>query len=178
MAHGALARASQHQGQMVLWTLLILGYALAVRSLKRQERFEPVPASHPGGAWQRSPVRRHAGQQQSEKGRPMKKLEATVPPFTMEAVGDALVRAGVDGMSVTEVRVLGPHARTACYRGTRFDIPFAAQCKIEVIVRDDQVARCLEAVRGAADGSAVEIVLLPLEDSVGIRTGEHARRAA
>ena len=84
----------------------------------------------------------------------MKKIEVTVPPFKVEEMRDALVAAGAEGMSITEVKVLDEHVRTASYRGTTFEIPFSARCKVELVVRDDQVGRCLEAVRAHAGAQA------------------------
>ena len=110
----------------------------------------------------------------------MKKIEATIPPFTLEEVRAAFVGEGAEGMTVTEVRVLDPHIRTNYYRGSAYDIPFVARCKVEVVIADEQVARCVDAARAilARTDDAGQIVVLPLGDTVRIRTGEHLSRAA
>jgi nitrogen regulatory protein PII len=110
----------------------------------------------------------------------MKKIEAMVPPSRLEDVRDALVRAGAEGMSLTEVKVLDQHVRTVCYRGSTFDLPFTAQYKFEVVVSAARLDHCVDALRsllGAGAGPST-IVVLPLEDSVRIRTGEHLSHAA
>jgi nitrogen regulatory protein PII len=111
----------------------------------------------------------------------MKKLEATIRPFTLDAVRDALVALGVEGMSVAEVQTLDPRAHAAFYRGTEYVVWFSPQYRLDVVVRDELVAPCIEAIRQCArtnDQECGEIVVLPVDDTVRIRTGDHLRRAA
>ena len=110
----------------------------------------------------------------------MKKIEATVPPFMLDAVRDALVGEGADGMSVTEVKVLDPHVHIHSYRGTSYEIPFSPQCRLEIVVEDAQVGRCVEAMRTLMTDrpTALEVIVLPLADGIRIRTGSQLSRAA
>ena len=105
-----------------------------------------------------------------------KKIEVIIPPFKLEEVRDALIAAGAEGMSVTEVKV-SDRSRAGSYRGARYEIGFTARCKLEVVLPDFRGARCVDAVHAHVDG-ALEIAVYRLDDSVRIRTGEHVSRAA
>lgn len=101
----------------------------------------------------------------------LRKIEVVIPPFALDRVQEALLAVGADGLTVTEVKVLDAHARSACYRGAIFDVAFTARCKLETVVSDDRVARVVEALRANVDGPA-ELVLHSVEDAVRIRTGQ------
>src|SRR5262245_36999095 len=111
----------------------------------------------------------------------MKKLEVTISAFKLDEVRDGLVTFGIDGMTVTEVKAMGPRVRHAYHRGAEYDIPFQPELKLEIVLTDDLVGGCIEVVRRCtqsdprADGM---IVVVPLDDAVAIRTGEHLVRAA
>jgi nitrogen regulatory protein P-II 1 len=110
----------------------------------------------------------------------MKKIEATVPPFMLDAVRDVLVGEGADGMSLTEVKVLDPHVHVHSYRGTSYEIPFSPQCRLDIVVEDEQVGRCIDAMRIllADRPTALEVVVMPLTEGIRIRTGSQLSRAA
>jgi nitrogen regulatory protein P-II 1 len=111
----------------------------------------------------------------------MKKIEATIKPFKLDEVRDALVALGVEGMSVAEVQTLDPKAHSAHYRGTEYIVWFTPQYRLDIVVRDELVSPCIEAIRHCArtkDPDCGAIVVLPVDDSVRIRTGDHLRRAA
>jgi nitrogen regulatory protein P-II 1 len=111
----------------------------------------------------------------------MKKIEATIQPFKLEALHQALADAGVDGMTVSEVQVEAHKPRADSYRGASYAVPFTPKIKIELVVADDQLARCVSVIErsGAADDpDCGAVIVLPVEDVVRIRTGEHLSRAA
>ena len=110
----------------------------------------------------------------------MKKVEALIKPFKLDQVREALVGLGIDGMSVSEVRALDAHARSMRYRGSEYVISFAPEIKIEVVIPDDRLARCIDTIQhvAATDDEHGEIVVLPVEDMIRIRTGEHLAHAA
>ena len=111
----------------------------------------------------------------------MKKVEATIAPFTLDEIRDALVNLGIDGMSVCDTKSLQPRAQAAWYRGSQYVVWFAPQYKLEIVVSDEQVPGCVDAIRRSmrtADGAGGTIVVLPVDDSVRIRTGDHLARAA
>src|SRR5262245_1080253 len=111
----------------------------------------------------------------------MKKIEVTIQPFKLDALHAALAGTGIDGMTVSEVKGLSHEPRIGSYRGASYAVPFTPQIKIEVVVGDDQLARCISAIAGsgaADDPDCNALIVLAVEDVVRIRTGEHLSRAA
>src|SRR5438874_4881789 len=106
----------------------------------------------------------------------MKKIEAIIKPFKLEEVKDALTELGVYGMTVSEVRGFGRqkgHKET--YRGTEYTIEFVPKVKIEVAVKDDQVAKVLETITRTAKTGSIgdgKIFVRDLNSAVRIRTAE------
>src|SRR5215469_2652375 len=81
----------------------------------------------------------------------MKLIEAIIKPFKLDEVKDALLKIGVQGMTVTEVKGFGRqkgHKET--YRGQEYTIEFVPKVKVEVAVQDSQVPRVLETITRAA----------------------------
>jgi nitrogen regulatory protein P-II 1 len=110
----------------------------------------------------------------------MKKIEATIAPYKLEEVRDALVELGLEGMSISEVQGFDPCARPAWYRGSQYVRWFAPQIRIELVVSSGQVAECVAVIERSArtdDGQGGDVVVLPVEDAVRIRTGERLARA-
>ena len=111
----------------------------------------------------------------------MKLIEAIVKPFKLDEVKDALLEAGVQGMTVTEVKGFGRqkgHKET--YRGTEYTIEFVPKVKIEVAVTDAQVPRVLETITRAAKTGSIgdgKIFVRDLSQAVRIRTGESGESA-
>jgi nitrogen regulatory protein P-II 2 len=106
----------------------------------------------------------------------MKWLVAIIKPFTLEDVRQALADAGVNGMTVGEVRGFGrQRGHTELYRGAEYVVDFLPKLRVEVAVTDDQLERAIEAISGAARTGKVgdgKIFVLPLEHVVRIRTQE------
>jgi nitrogen regulatory protein P-II 1 len=105
----------------------------------------------------------------------MKKIEAILASFKLDEVRHALIQCGIPGFSVAQVSTLNPHTHAGWYRGTEYVVWYAPQIKIEVVVPDHQVARCVEVFRRSArvgDRDPTQIVVLPVEDAVRIWTGE------
>ncbi|WPM31685.1 nitrogen regulator P-II GlnB [Hydrogenobacter sp. T-2] len=111
----------------------------------------------------------------------MKKVEAIIKPFKLDEVKDALVEIGIGGMTVTEVRGFGQQkGHTEIYRGTEYVIDFLPKVKIEVVVRDEDVEKVIEAIMKTAQTGRVgdgKIFIIPVEDVVRIRTGERGEQA-
>ena len=106
----------------------------------------------------------------------MKKIEAIIRHYKLEEIKDALSRANILGMTVTEVRGFGRqkgHKET--YRGTEYTVDFLPKIKIEVVVSDEDLDRAIETIVSTArtgqtgDG---KVFITPLDDAVRIRTGE------
>ena len=106
----------------------------------------------------------------------MKKIEAVIKPFKLDDVKEALNELGVVGMTVTEVRGFGRQkGHTELYRGSEYTIDFLPKVKVEVVVKDGDVERCIEAIVKAAKTGKIgdgKIFVVPVEQVVRIRTGE------
>ena len=106
----------------------------------------------------------------------MKKIEAIIKPFKLDDVKDALHDVGVSGITVTEVKGFGRQkGHTELYRGAEYVIDFLPKVKIEVVVKDDDVDRCVDAIINAARTGKIgdgKIFITSVERVVRIRTGE------
>ena len=106
----------------------------------------------------------------------MKKLEAIIKPFKLDDVKEALQDAGVQGMSVTEVKGFGRQkGHTELYRGAEYVVDFLPKVKLEMVLPDDMVDAAIEAIIGAARTDKIgdgKIFVSPVERSIRIRTGE------
>lgn len=106
----------------------------------------------------------------------MKKIEAVIKPFKLEAVKEALASAGVEGMTVTEVKGFGRQkGHTEIYRGSEYTVDFLPKVKLEIAVADADVAKVLEIVVTSAKTGKIgdgKVFVLPLESIQRIRTGE------
>jgi nitrogen regulatory protein P-II 1 len=111
----------------------------------------------------------------------MKKIEAIIKPFKLDDVREALSEAGVTGLTVTEVKGFGRQkGHTELYRGAEYVIDFLPKVKIEVVVADNQVDRCVEAIISAARTGKIgdgKIFVSEVEQVVRIRTGERGEEA-
>ncbi len=106
----------------------------------------------------------------------MKKVEAIIKPFKLDDVREALSEIGITGMTATEVKGFGRQkGHTELYRGAEYVVDFLPKVKIEVVVNDDQVERCVESITGAARTGKIgdgKIFVTEVERVVRIRTGE------
>ncbi len=106
----------------------------------------------------------------------MKKVEAIIRHFKLEEVKNALSEAGVQGMTVTEVRGFGRQkGHTEMYRGTEYTVDFVPKIKIELVVPDKLLQNTLDAIVRAAQTGQVgdgKIFVSDLAQTVRIRTGE------
>ncbi len=94
---------------------------------------------------------------------------------------EALQEVGIQGITVTEARGFGRQkGHTELYRGTEYVVDFLPKVKLELIVRDDQVERVVEAIIAAAKTDRIgdgKIFVLPIDDVIRIRTGERGEAA-
>ena len=106
----------------------------------------------------------------------MKWITAIIKPFKLDEVREALAEAGVQGMTVTEVKGFGrQHGHTELYRGAEYVVDFLPKLKIEIAVGDDQAERAIEAIGNAARTGKVgdgKIMVFDLEQVIRIRTQE------
>ncbi len=106
----------------------------------------------------------------------MKKVEAIIRPFKLEDVKLALVKAGIVGMTVSEVRGFGRQkGQVERYRGSEFTVEFLQKLKVEVVVADERVDDVLKSIAEAAKTGEIgdgKIFISPVEAVVRIRTGD------
>ena len=106
----------------------------------------------------------------------MKKVEAIIKPFKLDDVREALSEVGITGMTATEVKGFGRQkGHTELYRGAEYVVDFLPKVKIELVVRDDQLDPCIEAITGAARTGKIgdgKIFVNSVERVIRIRTGE------
>ncbi len=106
----------------------------------------------------------------------MKKIEAIIKPFKLDDVREALSEIGITGMTAIEVKGFGRQkGHTELYRGAEYVIDFLPKVKIDIVVRDEQVDTCLEAITNAARTGKIgdgKIFVSTVERVIRIRTGE------
>ena len=111
----------------------------------------------------------------------MKKIEAIIRPFKLEEVKEALVEAGIRGLTISEVRGYGRQkGHTETYRGSEYRIEFVPKIKIEVVVEDSKVEKIIDAITKSAKTGQVgdgKIFIYNVEDAVRIRTEESGKDA-
>ncbi|TXG82831.1 MAG: P-II family nitrogen regulator [Sphingomonadales bacterium] len=106
----------------------------------------------------------------------MKLIMAIIKPFKLEEVREALMSAGVSGMTITEVKGYGRQkGQTEIYRGAEYDVAMLPKLKIEIAASDDQCPRIVEAIQMAANTGSIgdgKIFVLDIESALRVRTGE------
>ena len=111
----------------------------------------------------------------------MKKIEAIIKPFKLEAVKEALSEVGVEGMTVSEVKGFGRQkGHTEIYRGSEYTVDFLPKIKIEVVLADGSVESAVAAIVKAAKTGKIgdgKVFVYDLETAIRIRTGEQDEKA-
>ena len=111
----------------------------------------------------------------------MKLVIAVVKPFKLDDVREALGNAGVQGITVTEVKGYGRQkGHTEIYRGAEYVIDFIPKAKLEIAVEDEMVDTVVDAITNAARTGQIgdgKIFVINLEQAVRIRTGESGNEA-
>jgi nitrogen regulatory protein P-II 2 len=106
----------------------------------------------------------------------MKLIMAIVKPFKLDEVREALGAAGVEGMTISEVKGYGRQkGQTEIYRGAEYAVNFVPKVQVEVVVDDGSVAKVVEAIKVAAATGKIgdgKIFVINVEDALRIRTGE------
>jgi nitrogen regulatory protein P-II 1 len=106
----------------------------------------------------------------------MKKIEAIIKPFKLEDVKDAVLKLGVSGITITEVKGFGRQkGHKEIYRGAEYIVDFLPKTKIEVIVDSDLAPKVIDTIKETAYTGEIgdgKIFVIPLEKAIRIRTGE------
>ncbi|MGA1932975.1 P-II family nitrogen regulator [Arcobacter sp. YIC-464] len=111
----------------------------------------------------------------------MKKIDVIIKPFKLEDVKDALVEAGITGMTVTDVKGYGrQQGHSELYRGAEYVVDFLPKIKIEMVVAEDMVDVAIKAITESAKTGKIgdgKIFVSSLDDVVRIRTEERGADA-
>jgi nitrogen regulatory protein PII len=111
----------------------------------------------------------------------MKLIIAIIKPFKLEEVKEALAAAGIEGMTVTEVKGFGRQkGHTEIYRGSEYTVDFLPKVKVEVAVGDETAGKAVDTIVKAAKTGKIgdgKVFVLPLDEVVRIRTDERGESA-
>ncbi len=111
----------------------------------------------------------------------MKKVEAVIKPFKLDEVKEALSGAGVQGITVSEVKGFGrQRGHTELYRGAEYVVDFLPKVKLEIVIKDDQLDQVVEAIGSAAKTGRIgdgKIFVADVNEVIRIRTGEKGESA-
>lgn len=111
----------------------------------------------------------------------MKKIEAIIKPFKLEDVKEALAKAKVSGMTISDVRGYGrQQGHSELYRGDENIIDFLPKIKIELIVKDEDLDSVLQIIVDTANTGKIgdgKIFVTPIEKIIRIRTREEDEKA-
>ena len=106
----------------------------------------------------------------------MKFVTASLKPFKLDDVREALSEAGISGITVTEVKGFGRQkGHTELYRGAEYVVDFLPKIKLEIAVTDEQLDVALDAISVTANTGKIgdgKIFVTDLEQVIRIRTGE------
>ena len=111
----------------------------------------------------------------------MKLIIAIIKPFKLEEVKEALAEAGIEGMTVTEVKGFGRQkGHTEIYRGSEYTVDFLPKIKMEIVVADSLAEKASEVIIKAAKTGKIgdgKIFILPVHEAIRIRTDEKGEEA-
>jgi len=111
----------------------------------------------------------------------MKKIEAIIKPYKLDAVKDALNEKGIKGMTLSEVKGYGRQkGHQEIYRGAEYNVDFVPKIKLELVVDAADVDSIVECIRLAALTEKIgdgKIFVLPVEEAIRVRTCEKGKEA-
>jgi nitrogen regulatory protein P-II 1 len=106
----------------------------------------------------------------------VKKIEAFIQPHKLDDVKDALIAAGVTGMSISEVRGHGRQkGHTETYRGSEYKVDLLPKVKVEVVVPGARAEQIVEVLSTAARTGKIgdgKIFVSSIDDAIRIRNGD------
>jgi len=111
----------------------------------------------------------------------MLKIEAVLQPSKLDAVKDALLEAGIEGMTILEARGHGRQkGHTEFYRGREYTVDLLPKVKIEMVVRDELKEKVIEAINSSARTGRIgdgKIFITRVDDAIRIRNDERGENA-
>ena len=106
----------------------------------------------------------------------MKYIIAIIKPFKLDDVREALMKLGVEGLTVSEVKGFGrQRGQTEIYRGAEYAVAFVPKVKLEIACKADMADQIVETLKNAAGTEKIgdgKIFVLDMEQAIRIRTGE------
>jgi nitrogen regulatory protein P-II 1 len=105
----------------------------------------------------------------------MKKIEAIIRKTKFEEVKEALLEADIEWFSYYDVRGVGKARQGRIYRGVVYDTSYIERTLISIVVRDKNTEKTVQAILQSAQTGEIgdgRIFIIPIEDSIRIRTGE------
>ena len=106
----------------------------------------------------------------------MKLIMATIKPFKLDEVREALTEIGVRGMMVTEIKGFGAQSgHTEIYRGAEYAVNFVPKIKLEIVTEDALADQAVQAIEKAAKTGKIgdgKIFVIDVAQTVRVRTGE------
>ncbi len=110
------------------------------------------------------------------KGKKVKLIIATIKPFKLEEVREALTSVGVRGMMVSEIKGFGSQSgHTEIYRGAEYAVNFVPKIKLEIVVQDSMADQVVSTIANTAQTDKIgdgKIFVLDVESALRVRTGE------
>jgi nitrogen regulatory protein P-II 1 len=111
----------------------------------------------------------------------MQKIEAVIQPSKLDAVKDALVEIGVDGMTILEARGHGRQkGHTEVYRGREYSVDLLPKVKLEIVVTDEMVDGAVNAIISAARTGTIgdgKVFISKIDEAIRIRNDERGEIA-
>ena len=111
----------------------------------------------------------------------MVKIEAILQPSRLDAVKEALLEAGIEGMTILEARGHGRQkGHTEFYRGNEYTVDLLPKIKIELVVNDDRKDKTIEAILSAARSGRIgdgKIFISRIDEAIRIRNDERGETA-
>ena len=106
----------------------------------------------------------------------MKLITAIIKPFKLQEVREALIAAGIDGLTLTEVKGYGRQkGHTELYRGAEYTVDTLPKIKLEILIEDDKLKVVTETITSSAGTGKIgdgKIFITSIDDVIRIRTGE------
>jgi nitrogen regulatory protein P-II 1 len=111
----------------------------------------------------------------------MTKLEAVIQPSKLDAVKEALIAIGIEGLTVIEVRGHGRQkGHTEFYRGREYSVDLLPKVKLEIVLKDEAVDDVVKAILGASQTGKIgdgKIFLSRIDEAIRIRNEERGSDA-
>jgi nitrogen regulatory protein P-II 1 len=111
----------------------------------------------------------------------MVKIEAVLQPSKLDAVKDALLEAGIEGMTILEARGHGRQkGHTEFYRGREYTVDLLPKVKIEMVVHDNLKDKAIDAINSAARTGRIgdgKIFISRIDEAIRIRNDERGENA-